>query len=410
MTRIVIVGGGQAGSSAALKLRGLGFPGEIILIGDEPIAPYQRPPLSKSYLLGKSAPDALLIRPVSLYREKNIELRLGCRVDRILAQARRIETSTGGLGYDHLILATGAKPVRLDPSVGGALGNVFTLRTIEDIDRIAPLFQAGRRLLVVGGGYVGLEAAAVAAQSGLEVVLVEMADRILKRVASAETAAYFRALHLRHGVRILESTAIRQLEGNGTAACARLSDGEELAVDLVIAGIGVKPDVALANSAGLDVDDGIKVDEFGHTSREGIWAAGDCASFPYRDKRIRLESVPHAIDQAETVAANICGAQKPYVATPWFWSDQFDVKLQIAGLNANYDRVVVRCNGRPGVASHWYFRGNTLLAVDAMNDARSYMIAKRLIASGISPDPGSVGSPATDLGHLVKSRAQAQAL
>ena len=410
MTRVVIVGGGQAGSSAALKLRGLGFPGEIILIGDEPIAPYQRPPLSKSYLLGKAAPDALLIRPVPLYREKNIELRLGCRVNRILPQARRIETSTGSLGYDHLVLATGAKPVRLDPSVGGALGNVFTLRTIEDIDRIAPLFQAGRRLLVIGGGYVGLEAAAVAAQSGLEVVLVEMADRILKRVACAETAAYFRALHGRHGVRILESTAIRRLEGNGTAACARLSDGEELAVDLVIVGIGVKPDVALADEAGLDVDDGIKVDELGRTSSEGIWAAGDCASFPYRGRRIRLESVPHAIDHAETVAANICDAQRPYIATPWFWSDQFDVKLQIAGLNANYDRVVVRRDGRPGVASHWYFSGDTLLAVDAMNDARSYMIAKRLIASGISPDPGSVGSPATDLGHLVKSRAQAAAL
>ena len=320
-------------------------------------------------------------------------------------QARRIETSTGSLGYDHLILATGAKPVRLDPSVGGALGNVFTLRTIEDIDRIAPLFQAGRRLLVIGGGYVGLEAAAVAAQSGLQVVLVEMADRILKRVACAETAVYFRALHARHGVRIIGSAAIRQLEGNGTTACARLSDGEELAVDLVIVGIGVKPDVALASEAGLDVDDGIKVDELGRTSTDGIWAAGDCASFPYRGRRIRLESVPHAIDHAETVAANICGAQKPYVATPWFWSDQFDVKLQIAGLNANYDRVVVRRDGRPGVASHWYFRGNTLLAVDAMNDARSYMIAKRLIASGISPDPGSVGNPATDLGHFLKSRA-----
>jgi 3-phenylpropionate/trans-cinnamate dioxygenase ferredoxin reductase subunit len=321
-----------------LKLRGLGFPGEIILIGDEPIAPYQRPPLSKSYLLGKAAPDALLIRPVSLCREKNIELRLGCRVDRILPQVRRIDTDTGSLGYDHLILATGARPVRLDPSVGGALDNVFTLRTIEDIDRIAPLFQAGRRLLVIGGGYVGLEAAAVAAQSGLQVALVEMADRILKRVACAETAAYFRALHARHGVRILESTAIRRFEGNGTAAYAHLSDGEQLAVDLVVVGIGAKPDMALASEAGLGVDDGIKVDQLGRTSSEAIWAAGDCASFPYRGRRIRLESVPHAIDHAETVAANICGAQKSYVATPWFWSDQFDVKLQIAGLNANYDR------------------------------------------------------------------------
>ncbi|MDB5631137.1 MAG: hcaD2 [Tardiphaga sp.] len=407
MMRVVIVGAGQAGSAAALKLRGLGFPGEIVLIGDEAIAPYQRPPLSKSYLLGKVAADALLIRPVSLYQDNNIELRLGCRVNHILPEARRIETSMGSLGYDHLVLATGAKPVPLDPAMGGALSNVFTLRTIDDIDRIASLFQAGRRVLVIGGGYIGLEAAAVAAQSGLEVVLVEMADRILKRVACAETAAYFRALHRRHGVRILESTAVRQLEGHGAATLARLSDGEELAVDLVIVGIGVKPDVTLANAAGLDVGDGIKVDALGRTSREGIWAAGDCALFPYRDKPIRLESVPHAIDQAETVAANICGPRRPYIASPWFWSDQFDVKLQIAGLNANYDRVVVRDAGRPGVVSHWYFSGDTLLAVDAMNDARSYMIAKRLIASGVSPAPESVGSPATDLGHLLKSGAPA---
>lgn len=409
MTRVVIVGAGQAGCSAALKLRALGFVGEIVLIGDEPIAPYHRPPLSKAYLLGKTTADALLIRPLSLYRDQRIELRLGCRVDRILPHARRIETSTGSLDYDHLILATGARPLRLAPSIGGALGNVFTLRSIGDVDRIRPAFEAGRRLLVIGGGYVGLEAAAVAAQSGLQVVLVEMADRILKRVACAETASYFRALHAQRGVQILESTAICGIDGNGVATRARLANGEELAVDLVIVGIGVKPELTLAGEARLAVDNGIAVDAFGCTSVEGIWAAGDCASFPHAGKRIRLESVPHAVDHAETVAANICGAGKPYVATPWFWSDQFDVKLQIAGLNTSYDRVVARRDGRPGVASHWYFQGETLLAVDAMNDARSYMIAKRLIAAGISPDPDSVGSPATDLGVLLKPRAAEKA-
>ena len=403
MTCVVIVGAGQAASSAALKLRGLGFPGEIVLIGDEPIAPYQRPPLSKSYLLGKVSPDAILVRPISLYEERNIELRLGCRVDCIEPEAQRIETSTGRLGYDHLVLATGAKPLRLDPSLGGAFGNVFTLRSIGDIDRIAPLFQAGRRLLVVGGGYVGLEAAAVAAQSGLEVVLVEMADRILKRVACAETAAYFSALHARHGVRILESTALRRLEGNGAAVRACLSNGETLAIDLVIVGIGVKPEVALARDAGLDLDDGVKVDELGRTSIEGIWAAGDCASFPYRDRRIRLESVPHAIDQAESVAANICGAQRPYMATPWFWSDQFDVKLQIAGLNAGYDRVVARTGGRPGAASHWYFRGNALLAVDAINDPRSFVAARKLLSMGVEIDPDDVANGSVDLVELSKT-------
>ncbi|MBR0830013.1 FAD-dependent oxidoreductase [Bradyrhizobium manausense] len=405
MNRVVIVGAGQAGCSAALKLRALGFSGEIILIGDEPMAPYQRPPLSKAYLLGKTTAEALQIRPLSLYRDQRIELRLGCRVIRVLPHARRIETSTGSLDYDHLVLSIGARPLRLDPAIGGALGNVFTLRSIADVDLIRPVFSAGSRLLVIGGGYVGLEAAAVAAQSGLDVVLVEMADRILKRVACAETAAYFRALHAQHGVRILESTAVRRLDGNGTVARAHLSDDEVLATDLVIVGIGVKPDIALASEAGLKLGNGIEVDVFGRTSIEGIWAAGDCASFPYAGRRIRLESVPHAIDHAETVAANICGAHEPYVATPWFWSDQFDVKLQIAGLNANYDRVVVRRGGRPGAISHWYFGGDTLLAVDAMNDARSYMIAKRLIAAGITPDPKSVADAAIDPGLLLKAYA-----
>ncbi|MBR0751566.1 FAD-dependent oxidoreductase [Bradyrhizobium jicamae] len=405
MTRVVIVGAGQAGSSAALKLRALGFSGDIILIGDEPIAPYQRPPLSKAYLLGKTTAEALLIRPVSLYRDQSIDLRPGCRVDRILPHARRIETSTGSLDYDHLVLATGARPLQLDASIGGALGNVFLLRSLEDVDRIRPAFVAGRRLLVVGGGYVGLEVAAVAAQAGLQVTLVEMADRILKRVACAETAAYFRALHARQGVRILEGTAVQRLEGSGPITWAHLSDREDLATDLVVVGIGVKPDISLASGTGLDIDNGIKVDQFGRTSVEGIWGVGDCASFPHYGERIRLESVPHAIEQAETVAANICGAQKVYVAKPWFWSDQFHVKLQIAGLNTRYDRVVVRQDSRPDVASHWYFGGERLLAVDAMNDARSYMVAKRMIEAGISPDPEAVRDPTTDLGSLLKSLA-----
>ena len=407
MARVVIVGAGQAGSSAALKLRDLGFPGEIVLIGDEPIAPYQRPPLSKSYLLGKVSPEALLIRPLSLYSDRNIELRLGCRVHRILPGTRRLDTSMGDIAYDHLVLATGARPMRLAPSIGGALGNVFTLRSIEDVDRIAPHFQADRRLLVVGGGYIGLEAAAVAAQSGLDVVLVEMAGRILRRVACQETAAYFRSLHESRGVRIIEATGVLRLEGDGTASSAVLSNGETLPVDLIVVGIGVQPDVDLATGAGVKVNNGIEVDELGRTSIDGVWAAGDCASFPYRGKRIRLESVPHAIDHADLVAANICGAQRSYLAKPWFWSDQFEVKLQIAGLNPDYDRVVVRRDGRPGVASHWYFRGNALLAVDAMNDPRSFVAARKLLATGAEIDAEAVASGQLDPVLLAKATAPA---
>lgn len=406
MKRVVIVGAGQAGSSVALKLRMLGFAGEIVLIGEEPVAPYQRPPLSKAYLLGKVSREGLLIRPASLYRDQNIELRLSCRVERILPELQRLETSTGGLDYDHLVLTTGARPLPLPPAIGGALANVFTLRTIADIDRIAAYFQPARRLLVIGGGYIGLEAAAVAAQSGLEVVLLEMADRILKRVACSETAAYFRALHTRHGVRILEGTALDALEGDGVANRARLSNGEELPVDLAIVGIGVRPETALARNAGIEIEDGIKVDGFGRTSVESIWAAGDCASFPYRNTRIRLESVPHAIGHAEAVAANILGAAQPYFAAPWFWSDQYDVKLQIAGLNAGHDRVMVRRDGRPGVASHWYFKGNTLLAVDAMNDARSFTAARKLLAMDAAIDPNAVADPSLDPAQFIKTAAQ----
>jgi 3-phenylpropionate/trans-cinnamate dioxygenase ferredoxin reductase subunit len=241
----------------------------------------------------------------------------------------------------------------------------------------------------------------VAAKRGLQVTLVEMADRILQRVAAPETSDYFRALHQSHGVTIREGVGLDHLLGQGHVTGARLTDGTELEVDLVIVGVGIAPATALAEAAGLEIENGIKVDAQGHTSDPAIWAAGDCASFPWRGGRIRLESVPNAIDQAECVADNIMGAGKDYEAKPWFWSDQYDVKLQIAGLNAGYDRTLVRPGDKPGSQSVWYFRGDTLLAVDAMNDPRAYMIGKRLIEAGQSPAPAAVADPATPLKSLM---------
>ena len=402
MSGIVIVGAGQAGASLAAKLRALGYAGSLTLIGEESAPPYQRPPLSKGYLLGEMELERLYLRAPSFWEEQNVTLRLGAKVTAIDPAARTLSVDGETIGYDKLALTTGSVPRRLPAAIGGALGGVYTVRTLADVDAMAPEFRQGRRLLVIGGGYIGLEAAAVAAKLGLEVTLVEMAPRILQRVASPETSAWFRNVHGDHGVKILEGTGLERLLGEDRVSAARLSDGTELAVDFVIVGVGIAPATELAEAAGLAIDNGIRTDEQGRTSDPAIWAAGDCASFPYRGGRLRLESVGNAIDQAEVVAENMLGAAKPYEAKPWFWSDQYDVKLQIAGLNTGYDRIVTR-PGDGGAISFWYYRGDTLLALDAMNDARAYMIGKRLIEAGKSPDPALIADPAADLKPLLKA-------
>ena len=401
MTHVVVIGAGQAGSSLVAKLRNSGFADRVTLIGAEPVPPYQRPPLSKAYLLGDMTLDRLFLRPESFYAEHGIDLRLNTRVTAIDRAAQTVTLDGEVLAYDHLVLTTGSDPRRLPASIGGTLGGVFVVRDLADVDAMAPHVVAGKRALIVGGGYIGLEAAAVAAKRGLDVTLVEMADRILQRVAAPETSDYFRALHQGHGVTIREGVGLDRLLGEGHVTGARLTDGTELAVDIVIVGVGITPATALAEAAGLEIENGIRVDARGQTSDPAIWAAGDCASFPWKDGRIRLESVPNAIEQAECVAENIMGAGKDYVAKPWFWSDQYDVKLQIAGLNAGYDRTVVRPGDKPGSQSVWYFHGADLLAVDAMNDPRAYMIGKRLIEAGQSPDPAAVADPETPLKSLL---------
>jgi len=402
MPHIIVIGAGQAGASLTAKLRTLGYTGDITLIGDEPVLPYQRPPLSKGYLLGDMTRERLFLRPEEFYANQNIGLRLGSTVTLIDPVAKTVSIGDETLTYDDLALTTGSTPHHLLASIGGTLKGVHVVRTLADIDAVEPEFAAGKNVLIVGGGYIGLEAAAVAAKLGLNVSLVEMADRILQRVAAVETSDYFRNLHAGHGVNILEGVGLDHLSGDDRVTKATLTNGDSLAVDFVITGVGIKPTTSLAESIGITLDNGIKTDAQGRTSAANIWAAGDCASFPYRDSRIRLESVPNAIDQAEVVAENMLGATKAYIATPWFWSDQYDVKLQIAGLNTGYDTVVTRAGDKPGAQSHWYYRSDTLLAVDAMNDARAYMIGKRLIEAGKSPAPEVIASPDTDLKVLLK--------
>ncbi len=395
MSQIVVVGAGQAGSSLVFKLRNLGFDGNITLIGAEPVAPYQRPPLSKKYLLGEMPLDRLYLRPPESYAELGIDLRLGAEVDGINAAAQTISVGGETVHFDHLALTTGSAPRLLPAAIGGALDGVFAVRTLADVDAMSPAFEKGGHVLIIGGGYIGLEAAAVAASRGLKVTLVEMADRILQRVASAETSDYFRDLHTANGVQIREGVGLDRLTGDGAVSGAVLSDGTTLDIDFAIVGVGITPETKLAETAGLTLNNGIETDAQGRTSIPNIWAAGDCASFPHDGGRIRLESVPNAIDQAEIVAENMLGAGKDYVAKPWFWSDQYDVKLQIAGLNTGYDHVVVRDGG--AARSHWYYRADQLIAVDAMNDPRGYMIAKRIIEAGKSIPADAAANPNTDL-------------
>jgi len=403
MAGIVIVGAGQAAASLAVKLRALGHTGDLTLIGDEPVPPYQRPPLSKGYLLGEMPLDRLALRAPTFWADQGVTLRLGTPVTVLDPTAKTVAYGAETLAYDQLALTTGARPRRLPPALGGDLASVFAVRNLSDVDAMAPLFRPGARLLIVGGGYIGLEAAAVATKLGLQVTLIEAAPRILGRVASAETADWFRALHQSHGVEIREGTGLDRLLGDTHVTGALLADGSEIPADFVILGIGVLPETALAEAAGLTTLNGIAVDEFGRTSDPSIWAAGDCASFPAPGdpaSRLRLESVGNAIDMAETVAANMLGAAQPYIPKPWFWSDQYDVKLQIAGLNTGYDRVITR-PGAGTAISFWYYADDRLLAVDAANDPRAYMIGKRLIEAGRSPAPEAIADPATDLKALL---------
>ena len=401
MSHVIVIGAGQAGASVAAKLRGLGHGGAITVIGDEAAPPYQRPPLSKAYLLGEMAAERLWLRGPEFYAEHGITLRLGQAVTAIDPAAQTVRLADEVLAYDALVLTTGSTPRRLPAAVGGDLAGVYTVRTLADVDAMKAEFRAGRRLVIVGGGYIGLEAAAVAAKLGLAVTVLEMAPRILQRVACPETSDYFRTLHQAHGVKIMESAGLQRLLGDSRVTGARLADGSEIAADFVIVGVGILPGTALAEAAGLMIENGIRTDAMGRTSDPRIWAAGDCASFPWQGGRLRLESVGNAIDMAEAVAENIMGAGKPYVAQPWFWSDQYDCKLQIAGLNTGYDRIVTR-GPEGGAVSFWYYEGDTLLAVDAMNDPRAYMVGKRLIEMERSPDPVVIADTATVLKALLK--------
>ena len=389
---IVVVGAGQAAASFVARHVALGNPQPLLLIGAEPLPPYQRPPLSKKYLLGQLERERLFIRPPEWFDEQGVVIRFGTRIAEIRPAARQVVTADGeSIDYDRLLLCTGSSARGLPAAIGGELEGVYRLRSMADIDAMAPEFSAGRRLLIVGGGYIGLEAAASARQLGLEVTVLEMAERIMQRVAAAETSDYFRRLHQAHGVAIREATRLlRLLDDAGRVCGAELEGGETLPADLVLVGIGGTPNVELAAAAGLEVDNGIVVD-------------AQCASFTRDGRRIRLESVQNAADQGDLIARVIAGEAVSYAATPWFWSDQYDCKLQIVGLNLGHDKTAVRRGDSDAVMSVWYYAGERLLAIDAMNDPKAYAFGRMLIEAGKNPAPAVVADPATDLRLLARS-------
>nr|WP_210309824.1 FAD-dependent oxidoreductase [Rhizobium rosettiformans] len=400
---MVIVGAGQAGFALAAKLRALKDDRPITILGSEPELPYQRPPLSKKYLLGEMSFDRLLFRPEAWYGENDVEIRLSTPVEAIDRPNHLVRLFDGSeIAYETLVIATGATPRKLPAAIGGALDGVFIVRDKADADRLATVMKPGHRLLIVGGGYIGLEAAAVARKLGLEVTLIEMADRILARVAARETADAIRKIHEGEGVVILEGTGLTRLIGDEVRVkAAELSDGRVIDADMVIVGIGVTPNDQLAADAGLEVQNGIVVDGFGRTTDPQIYAAGDCVVQDWKGQSVRLESVQNAVDQAEAIAAVLAGGSAPYDPKPWFWSDQYDVMLQIAGFNLGYDRTVVRPGAREGSLSIWYFKGSDFIAVDAINDAKAYVTGKKLLELGKPVDPALISDPELDLKSLL---------
>ena len=382
--RIVIAGAGHAAGQVVASLQQHKFDGQIALVGDEPYLPYQRPPLSKKFLAGEMPAERLYVKPASFYEDAGVELHLATTIEALDRETMCLSVSNGDpVSYDALVLALGSRVRRL-PVSGTDLEGVHYLRSIADVEAIRADFDKGRRLVVIGAGYIGLEVAAVARQGGLDVTVIEMEDRVMSRVVSPEISDYYQIEHANQGVKLQLSTGVEGINGKKRVKSVTTSDGEEIPADVVVIGVGIEPNTALARDAGLDVDNGIVVDDHCRTSDPRIYAIGDCTMHPngIYGRSLRLESVHNALEQAKTAVANICGIDTAYNQVPWFWSDQYDLKLQIAGLSEGYDDVVIRGNPAERSFSCLYLREGQLIAVDAINAPRDFVQSKQLIADG----------------------------
>ena len=405
---VVIVGAGHAGAQAAIALRQAGFAGSIAMIGDEPDPPYERPPLSKEYLSGDKGFDRILIRPPHFWEERGIALLLGTTVAAVDPEAHRVTTASGEpIGYGRLIWAAGGTPRRL--SCGGhALAGVHTVRTRADADRMTTELPAVARAVVVGGGYIGLEAAAVLAKAGKQVVLLEALDRVLARVAGEELSRFYEAEHRAHGVEMRLNVRVECLQGDSKVTGVRLVDGEVIPADLVVVGIGIVPAVEPLIAAGARGGNGVAVDAHCRTSLPDIFAVGDCAlhANPHADDMpIRLESVQNANDQATVAARTIAGAEARYEAVPWFWSNQYDLKLQTVGLSTGHEATVLRGDPAQRSFSLIYMKAGRVIALDCVNAVKDYVAGRRLVAERLSPDPAQLADVTRSLKELASDAA-----
>jgi 3-phenylpropionate/trans-cinnamate dioxygenase ferredoxin reductase subunit len=392
---VVVVGAGQAAAQLALSLRAGGFRDRILMIGGERFPPYQRPPLSKKFLTERRAPETLLLRPETLWRDQGVELVLGTTVGALDLTRRTLAAVDGQgrtreLSYGTLVLATGTR-ARALTLPGAALAGVFSLRSIDDVHRLRPALDAAGRIVIVGGGYIGLEVAAVMRQEGRQVMVLEAETRVLKRVTGTDVSAFFETLHRERGVDIRLGARLAAVSGEGAVSGVRLADGADFAADVVLLAIGSQANDDLGRSAGLPCCDGILVDALARTPVPGVYAIGDCTRFPSArfGRELRLESVQNAIDQAKTAASAILGTPRPYDPVPWFWSDQYEIKLQMAGLSDGYDSAEVVGECATQRFSVEYRAHGRLIAVDAVNDARAHMTARRRIAE----ECASAGAP-----------------
>jgi 3-phenylpropionate/trans-cinnamate dioxygenase ferredoxin reductase subunit len=395
---MLIIGGGQAGAQAVDTLRREGFGGRLLLVGDESELPYQRPPLSKKYLSGDMPADRLPFRHRAFYDEHHVELKLGVRAVGLDPASHTVDLGNERLSYDRLLLCLGAHPRRL-ACPGADLTGIHYLRGIADAAAIRADLEPGAHVVIVGGGYVGLETAATCRGLGCTVTVLEMSERVLNRVAAPPVSAFFANRHRERGIALACNTRVVAVEGSGRVQYVLCEDGTRHAADLVIIGIGALPATDLARQAGLACDDGIMVDEFCRTSDPAIFAAGDCANHPsphYR-RRVRLESVDNAFEMAKTAALNMLGGSLPHDRIPWFWSDQFDDKLLIIGLAQGHDRLIQRGDPASGAFSICYLKGRELLALEAVNHAKDYMAARKVIGERIALDPDKLADPSIAL-------------
>jgi len=400
---VAIVGAGHGGAQAAIQLRQLGFAGSVGLIGAEPELPYERPPLSKEYLTGEKPFERMLIRPEAFWRERDVALLPATKVSAVDPEAKTLATEAGErIGYGSLVWAAGGVPRRLR-CAGGDLAGVHVVRCKAEVDAILAELPAARRVAVVGGGYIGLETAAAMGRLDKEVVLVEALDRVLARVAGPEVSHFYEGEHRRHGVDLRLGASVARIEGDTRARALLLEDGTRIAADLIIVGIGIEPAVGPLRAAGAAGANGVDVDSCCRTTLPGVYAVGDCAAHESRwagGRRVRIESVQNATDQATAAAKAIVGAPEPYAAMPWFWSNQYDLKLQSVGLSIGYDATIMRGDPAARAFSVLYLREGRVLALDCVNATRDYVQGRRLIESGIVADPALLADPAVPLKTL----------